>query len=127
LYLASHYIQAQRFRSVLRQRFMDRFSEGIDAFVLPSLPFTAPEIGTANIELEPGVVRPTLEAIMRFTGIASVTGLPALSVPSGFDKQGLPIGLQLLGRPFDEGMLFRIGHGFQGATDYHLRKPTLLN
>ncbi|MGO3892517.1 MAG: amidase [Paenalcaligenes sp.] len=127
LYLASHYIQAQRFRSVLRQRFMDRFSEGIDAFVLPSLPFTAPEIGTANIELEPGVVRPTLEAIMRFTGIASVTGLPALSVPSGFDQQGLPIGLQLLGRPFDEGMLFRIGHGFQGATDYHLRKPALLN
>lgn len=126
LYLASHYIQAQRFRTVLRQRFLDRFAEGIDVFALPSLPFTAPVIGTANIELEPGVVRPTLEAIMRFTGIASVTGMPALSVPSGFDAQGMPIGLQLLGRPFDEATLFRAGHAFQQATDHHLRRPPLL-
>jgi aspartyl-tRNA(Asn)/glutamyl-tRNA(Gln) amidotransferase subunit A len=71
------------------------------------------------------VVRPTLEAIMRFTGIASVTGLPALSIPSGFDHDGLPIGLQLLGRPFDEGTLFQAGHAFQKVTDYHLRQPGL--
>jgi len=126
LYLASHYIQAQRFRSVLRARFMQRFTEGIDVFALPSLPFTAPVIGTDQIELEPGVVRPTLEAIMRFTGIASVCGLPALSLPSGFDARQMPIGLQLLGRPFDEATLFRVGHAFEQATDHHLRKPPLL-
>lgn len=125
LYLASHYLQAQRYRAILRERFLDAFAGQADLFALPTLPFTAPVIGTAEIELEPGVVRPTLEAIMRFTGIASVTGLPALSVPSGFDGQGLPIGLQLLGRPFDEGTLFRAGNAFQKATDYHLRQPDL--
>lgn len=125
LYLASHYIQAQRFRTILRERFLEKFAEQVDFFVLPTLPFTAPIIGTAEIELEPGVVKPTLEAIMRFTGIASVTGLPALSIPSGFDGQGLPIGLQLLGRPFDEGTLFRAGHAFQKATDYHLSQPQM--
>lgn len=125
LYLASHYIQAQRFRTILRERFLEKFAGQVDLFVLPTLPFTAPIIGTAEIELEPGVVKPTLEAIMRFTGIASVTGLPALSIPSGFDGQGLPIGLQLLGRPFDEGTLFRVGHAFQKATDHHLRQPHL--
>lgn len=125
LYLASHYIQAQRYRTVLRQRFLDKFSQDVDVFALPSLPFTAPVIGTPDIELEPGVVRPMLEAIMRYTGIASVTGLPALSVPSGFDEENLPIGLQLLGRPFDEGTLFRVGHAFEQATGYHVRKPAL--
>lgn len=125
LYLASHYIQAQRFRSILRSRFLAKFADRIDLFVLPTLPFTAPIIGTAEIELEPGVVRPTLEAIMRFTGIASVTGLPALSIPSGFDDDDLPIGLQLLGKPFDEGTLFRVGHAFQKITKFHLRQPTL--
>jgi aspartyl-tRNA(Asn)/glutamyl-tRNA(Gln) amidotransferase subunit A len=125
LYLASHYIQAQRFRTILRERFLAKFADQVDLFVLPTLPFTAPVIGTAEIELEPGVVRPTLEAIMRFTGISSVTGLPALSIPSGFDHDGLPIGLQLLGRPFDEGTLFQAGHAFQKVTDYHLRQPGL--
>lgn len=125
LYLASHYIQAQRFRTILRERFLEKFAGQVDLFALPTLPFTAPIIGTAEIELEPGVVKPTLEAIMRFTGIASVTGLPALSIPSGFDAQGLPIGLQLLGKPFDEGTLFRVGHAFQKATDHHLRQPQL--
>lgn len=125
LYLASHYLQAQRYRTILRERFLEAFADRVDLFALPTLPFTAPIIGTAEIELEPGVVKPTLEAIMRFTGIASVTGLPALSVPSGFDNDGLPIGLQLLGKPFDEGTLFRVGHAFQKATDYHLQQPDM--
>jgi len=125
LYLASHYIQAQRYRRLLRERFIHSLTTEVDLFALPSLPFTAPIIGTPEIELEPGVIRPTLEAIMRFTGIASVTGLPALSIPSGFDNDNLPIGLQLLGRPFDEGLLFKVGHAFEQATDFHMRKPEI--
>jgi len=58
-------------------------------------------------QLQSAVLKATKEAIMRFTRIASVTGLPALSVPSGFDNDNLPIGLQLLGRSFDEGLLFK--------------------
>ena len=124
-YLASHYIQAQRYRRLLRERFIVALSKQVDVFALPSLPFTAPIIGTPEIELEPGVIRPTLEAIMRFTGIASVTGLPALSVPSGFDNDHMPIGLQLLGKPFDEGLLFKVGHAFEQATDFHIKKPDI--
>lgn len=123
LYLAGHYIQAQRFRKILRARFMERFADSVDFFVLPTLPFTAPIIGTPEVELEPGVIRPMLEAIMRFTGIASVTGLPGLNIQGGFDHKNLPIGIQLLGRPFDESTLFRAGHAFQKVTDYHTKAP----
>lgn len=123
LYLAGHYIQAQRFRSILRARFMERFADSVDFFVLPTLPFTAPIIDTADVELEPGVIRPMLEAIMRFTGIASVTGLPGLNIQGGFDSNNLPIGVQLLGKPFDESTLFRAGHAFQKVTDFHTKAP----
>lgn len=127
LYLAGHYIQAQRYRKILRARFLERFSENVDFFVLPTLPFTAPIIGTPEVELEPGVIRPMLEAIMRFTGIASVTGLPGLNIQGGFDRQNLPIGIQLLGRPFDESTLFRAGYAFQQVTDFHTKVPAFGN
>src|SRR5699024_11288006 len=110
LYLASHYIQAQRYRRLLRERFIHSLTTEVDVFALPSLPFTAPIIGTPEIELEPGVIRPTLEAIMRFTGITSVSGLPALSVPSGFDNDNMTIGLQLLGKPIDKSLQLRVSH-----------------
>ncbi len=52
-------------------------------------------------------------------------GLPALTVPAGFSKGGLPIGLQLIGRPFRDETLIALGAAFQGATDYHTRAPAL--
>lgn len=123
LYLATHYIQAQRYRAILRSQFLDCFNSKVDFFALPTLPFTAPIIGTPEVELEPGVIRPMLEAIMRFTGLASVTGLPGLNIQGGFDRDNLPIGIQLLGSPFGESVLFRAGHAFQQVTDYHLQAP----
>ena len=66
-----------------------------------------------------------LSAIMQFTGVASLTGLPSLNVPCGFDPDGLPIGMQLIGRPFAEAALLRAGHAFQQATDFHRRAPAL--
>jgi aspartyl-tRNA(Asn)/glutamyl-tRNA(Gln) amidotransferase subunit A len=66
-----------------------------------------------------------LSAIMQFTGVPSLAGLPALSVPVGFDGDGLPVGMQVIGRPFDEAMLFRLGHAYQQATDWHRRAPAL--
>lgn len=123
LYLASHYIQAQRYRAILRHQFLECFASSVDFFALPTLPFTAPIIGTPEVELEPGVIRPMLEAIMRFTGLASVTGLPGLNIQGGFDRNGLPIGVQLLGGPFGESTLFRAGHAFQQETNYHQQAP----
>jgi len=62
---------------------------------------------------------------MQFTGVASLTGLPSLNVPCGFDPDGLPIGMQLIGRPFAEATLLRAGHAFQLATAFHRRAPVL--
>jgi aspartyl-tRNA(Asn)/glutamyl-tRNA(Gln) amidotransferase subunit A len=54
-----------------------------------------------------------------------MAGLPAASVPCGFDPSGLPIGLQIVGKPFDEEAVLRLAHAFESATDYHLRRPHL--
>jgi aspartyl-tRNA(Asn)/glutamyl-tRNA(Gln) amidotransferase subunit A len=124
LHLATHYLQAQRYRSLLRAEFMDAF-KSVDVFVCPTLPFTATEIGETLVEIEGGVKEDMLSAIMQFTGVPSLTGLPSLNVPCGFDEDGLPIGMQIIGRPFDESTLFRVGAAFQGATDFHRRAPSL--
>ena len=122
--LATHYLQAQRYRTLLRNEFINAFRT-VDAFVCPTLPFTATKLGATTVVIENGVEEDMLSAIMQFTGVASLTGLPALNVPCGFDAAGLPIGMQLIGRPFDEATLFRMGHAFQTATDFHLRAPVL--
>ena len=122
--LATHYLQAQRYRTLLRNEFINAFRT-VDAFVCPTLPFTATKLGATTVVIENGVEEDMLSAIMQFTGVASLTGLPALNVPCGFDAAGLPIGMQLIGRPFDEATLFRMGHAFQTATDFHLRAPDL--
>jgi len=124
LLLATHYLQAQRYRTLLRNEFMDAFRK-VDVFVCPTLPFTATPIGATTVVIDHGVEEDMLSAIMQFTGVSSLTGLPALNVPCGFDEEGLPIGMQLIGRPFDEATLFRMGHAYQGSTDFHTRASSL--
>ena len=124
LHLATHYLQAQRYRSLLRAEFMDAF-KSVDVFICPTLPFTATRIGETLVEIENGIEEDMLAAIMQFTGVPSLTGLPSLNVPCGFDLDGLPIGMQVIGRPFDETTLFRVGSAFQQATDFHHRSPQL--
>lgn len=122
--LATHYLQAQRYRALLRQEFMDAFAH-VDMFLCPTLPFTATRVGEMKVIIEDGVEEDMLSAIMQFTGVPSLTGLPSLAVPCGFDSDGLPIGMQLIGKPFDEATLFQAGAAFQAATDFHLRSPQL--
>jgi len=124
LLLATHYIQAQRYRAMLRAAFLDAFGK-VDVFICPTLPFTATRVGETTVVIEDGVAEDMLSAIMQFTGIASLTGLPALNVPCGFDADGLPVGMQIIGKPFDEATLFRVGHAYQDATDFHKRSPDL--
>ena len=124
LLLATHYLQAQRYRSLLRSEFMDAFKR-VDVFVCPTLPFTATRIGEMKVVIEPGQEEEMLSAIMQFTGVPSLTGLPSLNVPCGFDPDGMPIGMQIIGRPFDEATLFRAGMAYQSATDFHRREPDL--
>ena len=122
MYLATHYLQAQRYRTVLRNDFLKAF-DTVDVFVTPTLPFAATPCGATTVVIEGGREEDMLSAIMQFTGVPSLTGLPALSLPVGFDPDGLPIGMQVIGRPFDEATLFRFGHAYQGATEWHRAKP----
>ena len=122
--LATHYLQAQRYRTLLRQEFLEAFKK-VDVFICPTLPFTATKVGAMKVVIENGVEEDMLSAIMQFTGVPSLTGLPSLNVPCGFDPDGLPVGMQIIGRPFDEALLFRIGAAFQSSTDFHTRAPVL--
>ncbi len=122
--LATQYLQAQRYRALLRQEFMEAFRQ-VDVFVCPTLPFTATRVGEMKVVIENGEEEDMLSAIMQFTGVPSLTGLPSLAVPCGFDPDGLPVGMQIIGRPFDEATLFRAGAAFQSVTGFHKTVPLI--
>lgn len=116
LYPATQYINAQR----LRRRVVDGFltaMDGVDLLLTPTLPITAPEIG--------GTIVATPNPLTRFTFPLDVCGFPALTIPCGFDGQGLPIGAQLIGRPFDEATVLSAGRVYQRVTDWHMRRPAV--
>jgi aspartyl-tRNA(Asn)/glutamyl-tRNA(Gln) amidotransferase subunit A len=69
----------------------------------------------------------TTHHLTRFTYLFSWAGLPGLSVPCGFTASGLPIGMLLNGRPYDEGLLFRVGSAYQAETNWHQHRPRLLS
>jgi aspartyl-tRNA(Asn)/glutamyl-tRNA(Gln) amidotransferase subunit A len=121
---ATQYIDALRLRAHFVAEFLATSMEGVDAVLLPSIPFPIPTIEETDVEAKGGPA--TLSMVGRFTGLTrpfNTLGVPALSVPCGFDGNGAPIGMQLVGRPFDEALLYRIGHAYQGTTDHHLKAP----
>ena len=121
---ATQYIDALRLRSHFVKEFLSSAMDGVDAVLLPAIPFPLPTIEETDTETKGGPA--VLKMVAGFTGLTrpfNTLGIPALSVPCGFDTNGAPIGMQLVGRPFDEAMLYRIGHAYQGATDFHTRVP----
>ncbi len=121
---ATQYIDALRLRAHFVTEFLSTAMDGVDAVLLPAIPFPLPTIEETDTETKGGPA--VLKMVAGFTGLTrpfNTLGIPALSVPCGFDTNGAPIGLQLVGRPFDEAMLYRIGHAYQGATDFHTRVP----
>ena len=121
---ATHYIDALRLRAKFVEEFLETSMTGVDAVLLPAIPFALPTIEETDTEKSGGPA--TLAMVSRFTGLTrpfNTLGVPALSVPCGFDHNGAPIGLQLIGRPFDETLLYRIGHAYQGATGFHEKEP----
>jgi aspartyl-tRNA(Asn)/glutamyl-tRNA(Gln) amidotransferase subunit A len=103
---------------------MRRVLETVDVLVTPSTPIPAAPIGHETVQLADGEDA-LLLAMIRCTAPFNATGLPALSLPCGFTRGGLPIGLQIAGRPFDETMVLRVGHAYEQATDWHRRTPPL--
>ncbi|MBV8192036.1 MAG: amidase, partial [Alphaproteobacteria bacterium] len=121
---ATQYIDALRLRAHFVREFLGTAMASVDAVLLPAIPFPIPTLQETDVEQSGGPA--TLGMVARFTGLTrpfNTLGLPTLSVPGGFDGNGLPIGLQLVGRPFDEALLYRIGHAYQGATDHHRKVP----
>jgi aspartyl-tRNA(Asn)/glutamyl-tRNA(Gln) amidotransferase subunit A len=104
---------------------IDRFCAEVfaacDALLLPILPIPVPRLDETEWG-SPSRSR-LIAAMMRHTPAINYLGLPALALPCGFDTVGLPIGHQLVGRPFEEGTLFRLGVAFQAVTDWHRRRP----
>jgi aspartyl-tRNA(Asn)/glutamyl-tRNA(Gln) amidotransferase subunit A len=116
------YLKAQRARGLIKQDFRRAFEEqGLSALLAPTVPGTAPRHDQATYDF--GVEEPTISACVRLCCPANLSGLPALSVPCGFSGDGLPIGLQIIGRPFDEATVLRIGQSYEAATDWVSRRP----
>jgi aspartyl-tRNA(Asn)/glutamyl-tRNA(Gln) amidotransferase subunit A len=95
---------------------------GVDAVIAPVSPVAAPTIAESDVGNSPDA-EAMIQRLTRFTRPINYLGLPSLSIPSGFTKDGLPVGMQLVGRSFDEATILRIGAAFQRATDFHDRVP----
>jgi aspartyl-tRNA(Asn)/glutamyl-tRNA(Gln) amidotransferase subunit A len=91
------YVKAQRLRKLLRDNMIAALTDA-DVFVLPAMPISLPKSGTTTIDIA-GRVLPVPTAVTRLTSPFNFSGLPAISIPCGTDRHGLPVGLQLVGRP----------------------------
>ena len=119
---ALQYLEAVDLRRRITARFMSVFEE-VDALATPTAPFVATPIGQDWVDLD-GTRTPLLPALLRCGTLASCIGAPALTVPCGF-VDGLPAGLQLIGRPFEEGLLLDLGRGYEAMHDWALRVPPM--
>ncbi|MBI5323639.1 amidase [Bradyrhizobium sp.] len=120
---AVSYLEAMRWRGPALSAHLAAV-EGTDALIAPAAPMPAATIAESDVgnSMEAEAV---IQRITRFTRPINYLGLPSLSIPSGFTRSGLPVGMQIIGRSFDEAMLVRIGAAFQRATDFHRRVPKL--
>ncbi|MDH6269017.1 aspartyl-tRNA(Asn)/glutamyl-tRNA(Gln) amidotransferase subunit A [Rhizobium sp. SG_E_25_P2] len=111
-YYDAYYIRAQKVRTLIKRDFELAFNAGVDAILTPATPSSA--FGIADEELANDPVKMYLNDI--FTVTVNMAGLPGIAVPAGLDQKGLPLGLQLIGKPFDEETLFTTAHAIEQAA-----------
>ncbi len=116
-YYDAFYLKAQKVRTLITQDFKNAFASACDLIACPTAPHTAFKKG----EKASDPMQMYLEDI--FTIPVNLAGLPGISVPCGFDTQGLPIGLQLIGKPWDEETIFKAAYAFEQSTAWHTRSP----
>ena len=121
---AVKYIQALSARAGLLREFVDTALAGVDALHTPGIPFPIPTRDETNVGGGERMAQ-MVAGLSWCTRAANYLGGPALIVPCGFTESGLPAAFQLMGRPFSEATLFRLGHAYQDATDWHTRAPGL--
>jgi len=121
--LATQYLAGLDAQKRVRADFDAAFQE-VDAIVAPTVPVPAPPIGAEYVEVD-GEQIGVRAALVGMNRPANFTGHPAISVPCGFTPDGLPIGLQFIGRRFDESTLLRIALAYERAHDWRSRHPRL--
>ncbi|MEE9253206.1 MAG: Asp-tRNA(Asn)/Glu-tRNA(Gln) amidotransferase subunit GatA [Thermodesulfobacteriota bacterium] len=117
-YYEAYYLKAQRVRTLIKRDFEEAFKK-VDVIVTPTSPETAFKIG----EKASDPLTMYLSDILTIP--CNLAGLPGISVPCGFSSAGLPIGLQVLGRPFDEESILRVAHAYECRTNWNERHPEL--
>ncbi|MBM3925405.1 MAG: amidase [SAR202 cluster bacterium] len=120
---AQTYYKAERLRQLLRAQYLE-LMETVDVLVYPTAATPAPLVLTKHgLGNKEAFKKEMTYGSRTLTSLGNTVGAPALSVPCGFSQDKLPIGLQLLGRPFEEATVLRAGHAYQQATDWHNRRP----
>ena len=115
------YLEAMRWRGPALAAHLAAVAD-VDAMIAPVAPVAAPTIAESDVGNSPDA-EAVIQRLTRFTRPINYLGLPSLAIPAGFTRGGLPVGMQLVGRSFDEATLLRIGAAFQRATDFHDRVP----
>lgn len=117
------YFKAQRLREALRRELAEAMTQ-VDVLLTPTVAIEAPTIEQCTVRPE-APLSPVLFQIPLLTRPFNLTGNPVISVPCGFTFSGLPIGMQIVGKPFDEAMMLRVAHAYEQATEWHQRRPSL--
>jgi aspartyl-tRNA(Asn)/glutamyl-tRNA(Gln) amidotransferase subunit A len=120
---AADYLRAQQARSLLDRQARELL-EHVDLLAGPTEPVTAPLLLAERVQAGEREVG-TTGALTQYTRPYNLTGFPAISVPCGFSEAGLPMALQLAGRPFDELTVLRAAHAYEQATEWHSRRPPI--
>jgi len=120
---AVDYIQAQRARRLFYQQSCDLF-KNVDLLAGPTVPITACNIGTEEVQIG-NTLLGVIPLLTQHTRPYNLNGFPAITVPCGFSRNGLPVGFQLAGKPFDEAMVLRAAFAYEQATEWHQRRPLI--
>ena len=120
---ATQYLRGQQARALIRNE-VDALLAKLDVLIAPATPIVAPPVGQTEVTIE-NEKRDVRGSLIRFTRIFNLSGHPVCAVPCGFTAPGLPIGMQIVGRPFDEATVLREADAYQRATDWHTRRPPI--
>ena len=119
---AAKYIKSRREMEQIRRSMVNAF-ENVDVLIAPTV--RIPPFSITDLQTDVDTVRARELAMLHNTRVLNLTGLPIISVPCGFTSNGLPIGIQIVGRPNDEVTILRLAYAYEQATDWHKREPDL--
>jgi aspartyl-tRNA(Asn)/glutamyl-tRNA(Gln) amidotransferase subunit A len=126
LLFGARYVDAQRVRRLISEGLRRAFEDNrLDALVTPTSPLGAVSVGREMVAVQDEEPAPVMSHYARLTCPFNLSGLPAMTVPCGFDSDRHPVGVQIVGRPFEEDTIMRVGYVYQQATTWHRERPSV--